>query len=423
MAKYFYKAKKGPEEIIQGELDADNEDQALGKLAAQGLIPIRLGLTPVEGGSKASAPARDHASALPNTGVSGKAADLSRIKIRRRDFDIFTRQFAILLRANVPLLRIFSVLQTQAADSQFKTLLVDIQDKIRAGSSLSDALRNYPRVFSQLYVSMIEAGEVSGMLDAILVRLADFSEKEAEIRSRVQAALIYPVFLLGVGLLTVFALMTFILPRLMTVFEELDSELPAMTQWVMAASHFLASYWLPIVVSMMILILLFRTRKVSDAWKAIWDPVSLKIPIFGDLIIKTETSRFLRSLQLLYENGIPLFRAATVSARTVDNAAIRKSLEALPGNLQGGSTLTQSLQQIPYISSFVINMVSVGEESGKLGDAVQETASFYESESAQVVKVATTLLEPLMIFLIGGLIGFIVIAMLLPIFEIHTGAH
>ncbi len=423
MAKFFYKAKKGPTEIVQGELDAENEDQALGKLAAQGLIPIRLGLTPLEGGSKPQAASRESAAPSLASPSPGKAGDVSKIKIRRRDFDILTRQFAILLRANVPLLRIFSVLQTQAVDPQFKMLLVDIQDKIRAGSSLSDALRNYPRVFSQLYVSMIEAGEVSGMLDAILVRLADFSEKEAEIRSRVQAALIYPLFLLGVGLLTVFALMTFILPRLMVVFQELDTELPAITKAVMAASHFLAGHWLPIVVGITGAILLFRTHKVSDAWKVFWDPLSLKIPIFGDLITKTETARFLRSLQLLYENGIPLFRAASVSARTVDNAAIRKSLEALPSNLQGGSTLTQSLQQIPYISSFVVNMVSVGEESGKLGDAVQETASFYESESAQVVKVATTLLEPLMIFFIGGLIGFIVIAMLLPIFEISAGAH
>ena len=423
MPKFNYKAKKGPTEIVQGEIDADSEEAALGKISAQGLIPIKLEPLVKPSPSAAPAPVKKAESSTPQeTAKPLGLEEKSKLQIKRRDFDIFTRQFAILLRANVPLLRIFTSLQTQTHSASFKIMLGDIQEQLRAGSSLSDTLRRYPRIFNQLYVNMIESGEISGTLDVVLIRLSEFSQKENEIRSKVQSALIYPLFLLVMGIITIFALLTFILPRLMHVFEDLGTELPAITKAVISASHFCQNNWLMIVGSVLVVVALSRTQGISKAQKKILDPMLIKIPIFGDLIKKSETTKFLRSLELLYENGIPLYKAVEVSARTVENIAIQDQLETLKAKLQGGATLTQSMQQVPYIGTFVTNMISVGEESGKLTEAIQETASFYEQEATQTVKIATALIEPFMILLIGGMIGFIVIAMLLPIFEISAGA-
>ncbi|MSR77434.1 MAG: type II secretion system F family protein [Candidatus Omnitrophica bacterium] len=424
MPKFNYKAKKGPTEIVQGEIDAESEDAALGKIAAQGLIPLKLESLSKQAAPAPSAAPRKKEAPTPSSGPV-KALDLAekaKLQIKRRDFEIFTRQFAILLKANVPLLRIFGVLQKQADHPAFKLLLTDIQDQIRAGNSLSDALRNYPRIFNALYVNMIESGEISGTLDVVLRRLSDFSQKEAEIRSKIQSAMIYPIFLFVMGIATVFLLLTFILPRLMKVFEDLGTELPEITKSVITASHFCQDHWMVIVGTVVGLAVLFKTQGISKAQRKIIDPFLLKIPVFGDLIKKTETTKFLRSLELLYENGISLYKAVEVAARTVDNIAIQVQLETLREKLQGGATLTQSMQSVSYISDFVINMISVGEESGKLTEAVQETASFYEQEANQTVKLATALIEPFMILFIGGMIGFIVIAMLLPIFEISANA-
>jgi type IV pilus assembly protein PilC len=217
--------------------------------------------------------------------------------------------------------------------------------------------------------------------------------------------------------------LTFVLPRLMGVFEDLGTELPAVTLFVMSVSAFCQRYWLYIIGAAVLIFTYFRTKGISTGQKKALDGVSLRIPLFGNLILKSEIEKFLHSLELLYENGISLHKAVEVAGRTVTNIVIQQELEKVPDRLRKGETLTASLAQVPYISDFVTNMVSVGEESGKLGEAILETANFYEKEAAQVVKIATALIEPVMILLIGGIIGFIIIAMLLPIFEISALAR
>jgi type II secretory pathway component PulF len=411
MPRFVYKAKKGPSEIVQGEVDAENEDAALGKISGWGLIPIKL-----QAAAAAGTVAASETGALPSA-VRGQ------MRATFRDVNIFTRQFAILLKASVPLLRIFEILQTQSRSEKFKMVLRDVQDSLRQGGSLSETLGQYPRIFSQIYVSMVNAGEISGTLDKVLMRLAEFAEREAEVRARVRSAFVYPAFLFLMGILTIFVLLTFVMPRLMGLFSDLGTELPGVTLFIIAISKFLQANWIWIALAAAVIAVVTRSRGLSPGQKRVLDRAALGIPMIGALLQKAETSRFLRSLELLYEHGIPLYQAVDVARRTVTNIVMQEELAKVPERLEGGATLARSLEEVPYISPFVTHMVSVGEESGQLGAAVRETAAFYEAETNEFIKVVTSLLEPLMILIIGVAVGFIVIAMLLPIFEIHVLAQ
>ncbi len=414
--RFIYKAKKGPSEVVEGELDAENEEAVLGKISAWGLIPIRIYPASAEEAQRILGSTASERAEI-------KAENRNRVTVPYKEINIFTRQFAILLKASVPLLRIFEILQSQSRNPKFKTVLKEIQDTLRQGTALSEALSHYPRIFSQVYISMVHAGEVSGTLDQVLLQLSEFAEREAEVRARVQNAFVYPLFLLAMGIGTVFVLLTFVMPRMISLFADLGTELPGPTRVIIAISNFCQSYWVFMIAGTAVLIFLLRSKGLSTAQKRSVDKTVIRLPILGALMEKAEASKFLRSLELLYEHGIPLYQAVAVANRTVSNLAVRDELEKVPARLEGGATLARSLEEVPYISKFVTHMVAVGEESGQLGTAVRETASFYEQETNQMIKVATSLLEPLMILGIGLVVGFIVIAMLLPIFEIHVLAQ
>ena len=426
--KFLYKAKKGPTEIVEGEIDAENEDAALGKISGLGLIPVKLfspegAAAAAESAAQSSKAPKAAAQAVPMDTSPLTSAAKASVRVSHKNVDVFTRQFAILMKASVPLLRIFQILQAQTTHKKFNQVLQNIQDSLRQGGSLSETLGEYPRIFPPIYVNMVNSGEASGTLEKVLIKLAEFSEREAEIRSKVKSAFIYPAFLLLVGIGTVFILLTFVMPRLMGLFADLGTVLPLPTRIIIAISKFLQAYWIFILPAVGALVVLLKTKGLSEAQKKNLDVLALKLPVLGDVIIKSEVARFLRSLSLLYESGIPLYRAASIAARTVSNTSMRTELEKVMGRLEGGATLAKSLQEVPYISNFVSQMVSVGEESGQLSAAVGETASFYEQETNQFIRVVTSLIEPLMILIIGVVIGFIVVAMLLPIFEIHVLAQ
>jgi general secretion pathway protein F len=420
MPRFLYKAKKGPTEIVQGEIDAETEDAALGKITSSGLVPIKL-----EPAIKIKVvdSSTGKTTAAPTETKAFTPTERAKARIRYDDLHIFTRQFAILLKASVPLLRIFEVLKNQTQNPKFRNILTDIQASLREGASLSETLQQYPKIYSHIYINMIHSGEVSGTLDKVLLQLASFAEKEAEIRSKVQSAIVYPLFLLLVGIGTIFVLLTFVMPRLMTLFSDLGTELPTVTQIIINISTFLQHYWIFILTGVTGITVFLRSKGLSPKQQKVLDGALLKMPVFGNLIQKAETAKFLRSVELLYENGIPLYQAVRIGTRTVSNIPMREELEKVPDRLEGGETLANSLERVPYISTFVTQMISVGEESGQLGSAVRETASFYEQQTNQVIKVATSLLEPLMILGIGLIVGFIVIAMLLPIFDIHVLAQ
>ncbi len=415
--KFNYKAKKGPTEIIEGDIEAESQDAALAKISSLGLIPVKIT------SSSPGSPAPSNKSRTPELPQSEASIKRDKTRVSYKDLNIFTRQFAILLKASVPLLRIFEILQSQTTNPKFQIVLKDIQDSLRQGASLSDALGQYPKIFSQVYVSMVQAGEVSGTLDKVLLQLSEFAERDAEVRARVQGAIVYPLFLLAMGIATIFILLTFVMPRMITLFADLGTELPTPTRVVVSISKFCQHNWVWMILAVTGISVLLRTKGLSKGQKRALDAWSLNLPIIGNLIKKAETAKFLRSMELLYEHGIPLYQAVAVANNTVSNQLVKEELEKVPARLEGGDTLAHSLAEVPYISKFVTHMVSVGEESGQLGTAIAETASFYEQETNQMIKVATSMLEPFMILGIGIMVGFIVIAMLLPIFEIHVLAQ
>ncbi len=415
--RFIYKAKKGPGEIIQGEVEADNEDAALGKITAAGLVPVKL--TPI--GLEIPSPASGKREGIAETAPVN--FNRQQVRITHRDLNVFTRQFAILSKASVPLLKIFDVLSNQTQNLKFRSVLKEIQKKLQDGGGLSETLAIYPKIFSQIYVSLIHSGEISGTLDQVLAKLAEFAEKEAETRAKVQSAMIYPAFLFLVGIGTVFILMTFVMPRLMGLFSDLGTPLPGITIFMMSISRFLQRTWIFIGAAIAAVVFWLRTKGLSDSQQRQLDHFLAHAPAIGKVVEKSEVARFLRSIELLYENGIPLYKAVSIGAKTVTNVLIREQLEKIPDLLEGGATLAKSLEQAPFVSPFVCQMVAVGEESGALTSALRETALFYEQETDQFVKLATSLLEPFMILSIGIVVGFIVISMLLPIFEIHVAAQ
>lgn len=422
MPKFLYKAKKGPTETVEGEIDAENEEAALGKISGLGLVPIKL--LSATGAPLTSTKVEKQVHAAPAaSNVKPISIDKAKVRVPHKDLNVFTRQFSILLRASVPLLKIFEILEVQAQSPKFKQVLKQIYDSLREGTSLSEALAQYPRIFSQLFVNMVNSGEISGALDKVLLQLADFSEKDAEIRSRVQSAMIYPLFLLLVGIGTIFVLLTFVMPRLMALFSDLGTQLPMITRVIMKISDFCQSYWMIMLGVALAFGVFLRSYGLSESQRRNIDKLVLKLPLFGNLVKKAETAKFLRSLELLYENGIPLYQAVAIATKTVSCIPLRDELAKVPSRLEGGMTLAKSLEQISYLSIFVTNMVSVGEESGQLGTAVRETATFYEQETNQFIKIATSLIEPALILGIGLVIGLLVIGMLLPIFEIHALAQ
>ena len=423
--KFAYKAKKGPTEVVQGELEAENEDAALGKVASLGLVPIRITEISAATGQVVSrvekkSPVKPK---IQEAAPPISLGDRAKVRVSHKELNIFTRQFSILTKASVPLLKIFDVLSLQTQSSKFKAALMDMQKTLRDGGGLSDTLAHYPRIFSQIYVNLINSGEISGTLDQVLGQLAEFADKDEETRSKVQSAMIYPLFLFLVGVLTVFILMTFVMPRLMNLFGDLGTELPGITKFMMAISVFCQNYWVVMVAVAAGIFSWFRIKGLSPAQKRLIDSFLIHAPVIKNVTEKSEIARFLRSLELLYGNGIPLYKAVSIATRTISNDFIRESLENVPDQLEGGATLAQSLEKVNYVTPFVCQMVSVGEESGALNSALKETANFYEQETNHFVKIATSLLEPLMILGIGGVIGFIVISMLLPIFEIHVTAR
>lgn len=393
MPVYEYTAKRGPGRPETGEIRAASEAEALAALDADGYIPIRVQPRGVD------VPDRRHGS------------------IRFHDITLFTRQMAGLLKAGVPMLRALATVSGQSSNTRFAGILERVSTAIRNGSTFSAALSEYPRVFSPLYVSMVRAGESAGALDQILWRLAEEREKQDDRWRRVQAALAYPVLLIMVGAATVFVLLAFFMPRVAALFEGWG-RLPWPTRVLLAVSGWVSEYRMAILLSIALpLALLHRVARTRKG--RLWlDRRILRLPLMGRLLLHHEIARFSRTLALLIKAGVAIGSALALAADTIRNRALRAEVQAVrQATVQQGRAFSEGLQRGRGFPPFLITMISVGEQSGRIDETLEETASFYEKEIDRMSNMATSLLEPALILVIGGLVGFIVAAMLLPIFE------
>ena len=398
MPTFAYKAKHGPDKTVDGEVQSENRAAAVARLERMGFSP--LWIEEVAGSQRGAVSTRVR-------------------KIKTRDITVFTRQLGGLLRAGVPILRALTTIQQQTENAALRGVVMEISGSVRDGRTFSESLSRYPALFSDLYVNMVRSGESAGMVDEILMRLAEARESDDEIRSRVIAAIAYPALVLSVGVLSVFVILTFFLPRIMHLFEGSTVVLPWPTRVVMAVSAVCSNYWGGLVALVGVGLLLLSRYLKTEAGRMALDGMLLKLPVIGAFARDTDIVRFARTLALLVKAGISVDRALALSGNTLVNGRLRAAvLAAANETVHQGSTVAAGFKRRSEIPEFVTNMVAVGEESGRLDEALMEVAAFYQRELDRDLRQVTTLLEPALILLVGVVVGFIIFAMLLPIFQI-----
>lgn len=398
MKTFVYKAKKKDAATVTGQIKAKDEDHAIDLIHQLGLTPVSLD--------------------MEETDVSSKE-DTRFQNIKAKDLFIFTKQLANLLKSGVSILKALAIIEDQFQNTYFKKIIADISTSVKNGKSLSSTLEQYPDIFSILYIAMVKAGEESSNLDVMLRNVAIYQKKQAEIRSKIKNALLYPVFMALVGVATIYFILTYVLPKMSTLFSNIE-KLPRATTLLLSVSNFLSHNLLWSILIIASIGLLFINWRKSAGGKVILSNFVINFPILGRLIQETELARFCRTLVLLLNSGVSIIKSLDIAIPILSNEVIKKELMVCKEALIAGGSFGQSLKDSKKIPSMMGHMITVGEETGNLHEVLSEIADSYESENDEMVKSFTTLLEPVMIVCVGAVIGFIVFAMLMPIFQMDV---
>lgn len=432
MPVFNYRAKKGPTEVVNGRVEATTLDDAVEKLDQMGLFPIeikeakegekdsgqRSAVTSQESGARA----QEKKNAKEKTNPVQNPPKLKKLlfgRIKSSEITVFGRQMASLLRSGVPILRALWIISEQSTNPKFRDFLDKAQKDINNGRSLSMVLSDYPKQFPPVYVALVRTGEDSGNLQEALLRVSEYRQKQEEIMSRVRTAMAYPVLMAFTGIGTIIFMLTYVIPKLTKLFSTMGSHLPLPTKILMQVSAFFQNPWFWSLVGAILfgLFAVIKLRPKETRWA--WSVLSLKLPIVKGFIVKSELARFSRTFELLIKSGLPILRALEVASPVLNNGILKKSLLKAEEDLTGGGSLGKSLRDSGVFPLFMTNLVSVSEESGKMDEAMSEVANFYERETDESIRIMTSLLEPLMILVMGCIVGFIVIAMMLPMFELN----
>lgn len=343
-------------------------------------------------------------------------------KIGVKDKAIFSRQFATLVNAGVALVRGLGVMAEQCSNPKLKKALMEINRDVQQGSSLSDAMKLHPKAFDQLYVSMVQAGETGGVLDEVLNRLAKLLEDQARLANQIKSALTYPAVAAFIAVAVFVGMTVFILPTFAGVFKSLGADLPAFTKAMLSISDFLRTpqYVIAFVVFIMALGFFLRRYYKTRAGRETLDRLFLKLPLFGDLLQKTAVARFCRTFGSLTRSGVPILTSLEIVRDTAGNQIIANAVDDARREIQGGGMISLALQRNKVFPLLAIQMISIGEETGEIDSMLMKVADFYEDEVEQAVKALTSVLEPLMIVVVGGMVGAILISMYLPMFKIFN---
>ncbi|MDC6169336.1 type II secretion system F family protein [Paucibacter sp. XJ19-41] len=339
--------------------------------------------------------------------------------IKQKDLAVFTRQLATMMRAGVPLLQSFDIVARGSTNPRLTRLLNDIRQDVETGTSLSSAFRKHPMYFDALYCNLVEAGESGGILEALLDRLAIYQEKTVALKNKIKSALTYPIAVLTVAFIVVAVIMIFVVPAFREVFTSFGADLPAPTLMVIAMSEFFVSYWWAIFGGLGGGIYFFlQSWKRSVKMQHTMDRLLLKIPVFGDLLYKSAVARWTRTLSTMFAAGVPLVEALDSVGGASGNAVFAEATEKIQRDVSTGAALTTSMQATGIFPTMVLQMASIGEESGSLDHMLAKSAEFYEDEVDEAVKALSSLMEPFIIVILGTIIGGIVVAMYLPIFKL-----
>ncbi|MFA5101117.1 MAG: type II secretion system F family protein [Candidatus Omnitrophota bacterium] len=395
MAQFAYKAKFGPSEIRSGTIQADNQETVIKKLKAEGLFPISI------------------------QAVSAKKETRASLKrVSAQDVSAFTRQLANLIRSGFNLSSALLTLVGQTQNQRLAKIIREMQDKIQKGLEFSAALSAYPSIFSSFYVNMVKIGETTGKMDETLERLADFKEKETELISQVKSALTYPAFLFIVGIITIFVLVTFFVPRLVAMFADFEQALPLPTIIVMNVSVFMNKFWWIVLIVAGVLIAAARSYYRIERNRVRVDEIFLRVPFARDIVLKMEISRFIYALAVLLKSGVPILDSLGVVTLSVDNRYLRQRIGTFRDQIRKGNSLSSCMKAEKVFPQILSNMAAVGEESGELNDMLFRIAATFEADVNRTVKTVVSLIEPVLILGIGAIVVLLVFSILLPIFQL-----
>lgn len=395
MPLYSYRAKTAPGQAKEGAIQAENKTAVVKKLRLQGLYPVSI----------------EEVNPLP--------ARKAKKKISSRNISDFTRQLSNLIHSGFSLVAALSTLSQQEQNSRLKKLIENLHEKIQKGSTFSSALSEYPGMFSPFFINMVNIGETSGKIDETLTRLADFKERETELVSQVKSALVYPGFLITIGIISVFVIITFLVPRFMTMFSSFGGTLPLPTQIIIKVSNFMSRFWWVILAVLILISVLVLNFLKIEKNRLITDRLMLRLPLIKNLIQKIEVARFTYALGVLLKSGVPVLEALGVVSLSVNNRTFRQSISSFAEKIRKGGSLSSCLQAEKIFPPVLINTVTVGEEGGELAEMLLRTAAAFESEVNMTVKTLVTLIEPMLVLFIGGFIILIILSIILPIFQMN----
>jgi type IV pilus assembly protein PilC len=410
MSTFQVKARDTRGQAVSKIIEAESPQQVRAKLREQGLFVTEI----------TEKKNTDDVGAMLSKmlGLSGgvvKPGD--KVKVKLRDMTVFSRQFATMIDAGVSLVRSLNIMSEQTENKKFSQVILQVKDKVEQGSSLSDSLKDWP-CFSKLYVSMVRAGEAGGVLDGVLKRLADFLEAQDKLSSQIKSAMTYPVVVGFIATAIFIFLLTFVLPIFKDMFDAMGGKLPAFTAMLMGMSNFMRQYWYLVFGGAFGIGYSFKRfigTKFGARW---WDDFKLKAPVFGPMTRKVAVARFTRTLGTLLRSGVPLVSSLEIVGDTAGNIHIAEAVEKVRNAVLEGEGMVKPLEQAKVFPNMVVQMIAIGEETGAVDAMLEKIANFYDNEVEQAVKALTSLLEPLMMVGIGGMVGSIIIGMYLPMFSI-----
>jgi len=419
MPTFQYEAMSAAGKPQKGTIDAGSSEEAIQRIKTQGLFPTSVREQKV----KKSAAAKGESGGGTKKKKKAGGGGISIGGVKAKQLMLFTRQLSTLQDAGLPLLRSIKILEEQQKPGKLKNTLMAIADDVEGGMSLSEAMAKHPKVFDRLYTKMVLAGEAGGVLDVILQRLADFKEKAQRLKSKVLGAMIYPIAVLSVAVLILVGIMYFIIPKFEEIFMDFEVELPALTLQMIEFSRWVAGNASPdqalpgaiyLLASPVVLIILFKVLRKTPPGRAAIDFTTIRLPIFGKLIQKTVVARFTRTLSTLISAGVPILEAITITKDTCGNWVFERALGKVHDSIREGESFAAPLRETKVCDSIVVNMIDVGEETGDMDSMLTKVADNYDEEVDNAVGSLVKLIEPLMVILLGGMVGTIVIAMFLP---------
>ncbi len=369
----------------------------LAKLREMGYVPLEVG--------------------VKKTGIK-RELRLRSAKVKLKDLAVFSRQFATMINSGLPLLRCLAILEEQTENKELARIVGEMRTDVEKGSSLSGAMAKHPKAFSKLYVAMTRAGESSGALDSVLLRVADNLEREVSLRQKIKSAMTYPTVVFGLVLIILTAMLVFVVPTFKDLFNSLGGTLPLPTRVLIAVSDVVKTFFPFVVGSIIVLVWASRRWLQTEGGRRFFDRLKLRLPIFGALFHKSALSRFARTLGVLSRSGVPLLQALDIVADTVNNSLVADAVQDVQSSVKEGESLAQPLSRHSIFPPMVVQMIAVGEETGALDTMLQKISDFYDEEVSAAVEQLTSLIEPVLIAVVGGAVGVIVVSLYLPMFRI-----